>query len=110
MERLNTRADGINAVYRSACDFYVVTREDDPEAMVHTITFQSGPRKSDDAQHGVVERDLLEIVLDRLKATQAGPGASKANSCAITYIEGALGWLDKHKEERIRKQALETME
>jgi len=117
MEKLNHRNDGINAVYRAegpdvsgACGFYVVTREDDPDAWVHTITFQQGARKDEDAQHGVVERDLLEIVLDRLKSIQEGSNASKANGCAITYVEGALGWLDKHKEERIRKRTLEAME
>lgn len=111
------RADGINAVYRAeetergaACSFYVVARSDDPAAWVHTITFQQGPRKDEDSQHGVVDRDLLEIVLDRLKSIQEGPNASKANACAITYIEGALTWLNKHTEERIRKRSLEAME
>lgn len=115
MEKLKTtgKSEGLNSVYRGedgVCHFYVVTRADDPDAYVHTITFQKGPRKDEDAQHGVTDTDLLEIVLDRMKAIQAGPGATKECACAITYIEGALSWLNKHTEGRIRKRTLEAME
>jgi len=50
------------------------------------IPFQNGPVK-EHGVNGVTEAQLLAIVLDRLRAFNAGPYACRENAIAITKIE-----------------------
>lgn len=119
MEKLSTiqKRENLNEVYRmdepgagGACHTYLVSLENDPDAPVHAIIFQHGPRKEENSQHGVLDCDLLEIVRDRLKAFQAGPMASEYNAHALTHIEEALMWMNRRVEDRIERNVLGTME
>lgn len=77
-----------------------------PEHIMCTIQLQCGPRNEENALHGVIDSDLLEIVRDRLKAFQSGPYSSRENACALTHIEEALMWLNCRVEDRIERNVL----
>lgn len=74
------------------------------------ITFQKGPRKAQEARHGVLDADLLEIVRDRLKAFQAGEYACWENEYALLAIEEALMWMNRRVKDRIERNVLGTTE
>ena len=106
----------LNIVYRSAhpgpgggFHVYVVVRSDNNE-LVDIIRFQKGPRSAPEAQHGVLDCDLLEMVRDRLKAFQEGDYACPENEHALLFVEEALKWMNKRVEDRIARQVLGTME
>ncbi|MDD3337804.1 MAG: ABC transporter ATPase [Lachnospiraceae bacterium] len=80
----------------------------DPEDVMCTLQLQCGPRKDENAIHGVIDTDLLEIVRDRLIAFQAGPFSSRENACALTHIEEALMWMNRRVEDRIERNVLGT--
>lgn len=72
------------------------------------IAFQNGARKDENAIHGVIDTDLLEIVRDRLKGFQSGEFATRENAIALTHIEEALLWMNKRVEDRIERNVLGT--
>lgn len=72
------------------------------------IEFQKGPRKDPEAQHGVLDTDLLEIVRHRLSSFQQGPFSTRENAIALTHIEEALLWMNKRVEDRIERGVLGT--
>ena len=79
-----------------------------PEDVLAEIHFQEGARKDNNALHGVLDSDLLEIVRDRLKGFQSGEFATRENACALTHIEEALMWMNKRVEDRIERNVLGT--
>lgn len=88
--------------------YHIVSADGDVILSLTEIIFQKGPRKEENAQHGVIDSDLLEIVRDRLKAFQAGPFASEYNEKALTHIEEALMWMNRRVEDRIERNVLGT--
>lgn len=64
------------------------------------IHFQEGSRSDPEANPGVLEHELLEIVRHRLKCFQAGPFACEENKKALICIEAALNWMKKRIEDR----------
>ena len=72
------------------------------------IHFQNGPRKEEGSIQGILDTDLLEIVLHRLKSFQNGPFATRENAIAITKIEECLLWMNKRVEDRIEAGTLGT--
>ena len=80
------------------------------EDIVGHIVFQHGPRKLSTSTHGVLDSDLLEIVLDRLKEFNKGEFATRENAIAITHIEEALLWMNKRVEDRAERGVLGTLE
>lgn len=79
-----------------------------PDDVLEAIHFQQGARKDENALHGVLDSDLLEIVRDRLKGFQSGEFATRENACALTHIEEALMWMNKRVEDRIERNVLGT--
>lgn len=63
------------------------------------VLFQNGPIP-EVGVNGVTQEALLAIVIDRLRAFQAGPYACRENALALTKIEEALHWL--HHRTRAR--------
>jgi hypothetical protein len=72
------------------------------------IHFQNGPRKEKGSVQGILDTDLLEIVLHRLKSFQNGPYATRENAITITKIEEALLWMNKRVEDRVEAGTLGT--
>lgn len=70
------------------------------------IWFQKGPRSDENAQHGVIDSDLLEIVKDRLTDFQNGPYANDYNEKALHHVVEALKALNQRVEDRIERNVL----
>ena len=64
------------------------------------ISFQNGPI-GENGVNGVTQEALLAIVIDRLRAFQAGPFACRENALALTKIEEAQHWLLHRTRERM---------
>lgn len=132
MEKLNTiqKRNNLNVIYRTGeegpggayhdYDIYPAgfnplavlgeVNPDNVELPLACIEFQRGARKDENARHGVLDTDLLEIVRDRLKAFQAGPYATRENEMALMHVEEALLWLNKRTEDRAERNVLGTMQ
>lgn len=67
-----------------------------------TINFQKGPI-NENGVNGVTQEALLAIVIDRLRAFQAGPFACRENALALTKIEEAQHWLLHRTRERMAR-------
>lgn len=80
------------------------------EVPLACIEFQKGPRNDQEARHGVLDCDLLEIVRDRLTAFQKGPYSTQENDNALLHIQHALYWMNRRVENRIERGVLGTME
>ncbi len=72
------------------------------------VYLQNGSRKDENAKHGVIDSDLLEIVRHRLQCFQDGPYASRENEVALTHIEETLMWMNRRIEDRIERNVLGT--
>ena len=63
------------------------------------IDFQNGPI-AEAGTNGVTHEALIAIVIDRLRAFQAGPYACRENALALTKLEEAQHWLHHRTRER----------
>lgn len=79
-----------------ACHEYVATL---PSGAETRISFQNGPIV-EAGVNGLTHEVLLAILVDRLKAFQAGPFSCRENALALTKIEEAQHWL--HSRTRAR--------
>jgi hypothetical protein len=67
-----------------------------------SIDFQNGPI-AENGVNGVTQEALLAIVIDRLRAFQAGPFSCRENALALTKIEEAQHWLLHRTRERMAR-------
>lgn len=109
-EKLNTVSRADEPGPGGAHHIYIIEPVGISEGIATVIDFQKGARKDPDAITGVIDSDLLEIVLDRYKAFQAGPFSSRENAIVITHIEEALMWMNRRVEDRIERNVLGTYE
>lgn len=63
------------------------------------ISFQNGPIK-EAGVNGVMNEDLIAIVIDRMRGFQSGDYACRDNALALTKLEEALMWLRNRTNER----------
>ena len=63
------------------------------------ISFQNGPIK-EVGVNGVMNEDLIAIVIDRMRGFQSGDYACRDNALALTKLEEALMWLLNRTNER----------
>lgn len=88
-------AGGANHEYLISCD--------EGSAAVRTkISFQNGPI-AEHGVNGVTQEALLAIVIDRLRAFQAGQFACRENALALTKIEEAQHWLLSRTRARMAR-------
>jgi hypothetical protein len=66
------------------------------------ISFQNGPIR-EFGVNGITQEVLLAIVIDRLRAFQAGQFSCRDNAIALTHCEDALMWLQRRTRERIKR-------
>lgn len=69
---------------------------------IGTVQFQDGPIKQVGV-NGVMNEDLLAMVIHRLQAFQESPYKCRENAMAITKLEEALLWLNKRTLDRERR-------
>jgi hypothetical protein len=75
---------------------YQIFTEDETFA---ELSFQNGPIKEYGA-NGVMDENLIAIVIDRLEGFQSGPYACRENAIALTHLENALLWLNHRTAQR----------
>ncbi len=63
------------------------------------IEFQNGPIK-EAGVNGVMNEDLIAIVIDRMRGFQSGDYACRDNALALTKLEEALMWLRNRTNSR----------
>jgi len=63
------------------------------------VKFQNGPIK-EAGVNGVMNEDLIAIVIDRMRGFQSGDFACRDNALALTKLEEALMWLRNRTNER----------
>lgn len=71
----------------------VITRQ------VGEVNFQAGPIE-EVGVNGIMNEDLIAMVLARLESFNQGPFRCRENSMAITKLEEALMWLNKRTTAR----------
>lgn len=73
-----------------------------PAGTVQMVHFQEGPI-AEVGVNGIMDENVLAMVLHRLRYWQNGPFACRENAIAITKIEEALLWLNKRTSDRERR-------
>ena len=63
------------------------------------INFQNGPTK-EFGVNGVMNEDLIAIVIDRMRGFQSSDCACRDKDLALTKLEEALMWLSNRTNER----------
>ena len=109
MRKLEIGQEKYTQVY--ACDekgqgnanyHYSISSVKEPSKILGEIKFQNGPIL-EIGINGVMNEDLLAIVLDRLQCFNSSNYCCRENSCAITKIEEALMWLNERTKKRERR-------
>lgn len=83
---------------------YRIVRKSNNEVML-AVDFQNGPIKEAGA-NGVMDENLIAIVIDRLEGFQSGRYACEENQQALNHLEAALNAL----QERTRKREARGVE
>lgn len=81
---------------------YHVVDSSDHAAMIGEVKFQKGPIK-EAGVNGVMNEDLIAMVIDRLNSFQESDYKCRENAIAITKLEEALLWLRKRTMDRERR-------
>lgn len=82
----------------NAAHHYEIRRKGEKIVMMR-ISFQDGPIK-EAGINGVVDENLIAIVIDRLQGFQSGAYACRYNALAVKKLEDALIWLQKRTQNR----------
>jgi hypothetical protein len=86
--------------------FRVVTRDhENSEELLSEIHFQEGP-VNEAGVNGVMNEDLIAMVIRRLECFNRGPYSCRENDKAIEKLEEAMMWLNKRTVDR-RKRKVE---
>ena len=72
---------------------------DQPVEDLGAVSFQNGPIK-EFGVNGVMNEDLIAIVIDRMRGFQSGDYKCRDNALALTKLEEALMWLRNRTNER----------
>lgn len=72
------------------------------------IQFQCGPRHERGSIPGIVEGALLAVLIDRMRAFQAGPYSCRENAIVLTHLEDAMHWLRHRADARAKRGVLGT--
>ena len=78
---------------------YTVPSETTDNKKLGSVVFQNGPI-IEAGVNGVMNEDLIAIVIDRMRGFQSGEYACRDNALALTKLEEALMWLRNRTNER----------
>lgn len=78
---------------------YLITPKDSGKSAFAEILFQDGPIK-EAGVNGVMDENLIAIVIDRLRGFQEGPYKCRENALALTKLEESLMWLKERSRGR----------
>lgn len=71
-----------------------------------TLQFQHGPRNVEGSLPGCTEGVVLAILIDRLRAFQAGPYSCRENAIVLTKLEESLMWVKERAHARAARGVL----
>lgn len=91
----------------NAPNHFIVTDKDHKD--ICTINFQEGPIK-ECGVNGVMNEDLINMVICRLQHFQDTDFRCRENACAITKLEEALMWLRLRTDKREARGVVGTHE
>ena len=86
----------------NANHLYSINQAKVPAVILGEVKFQKGPIK-ENAVNGVMNEDLIAIVIDRMEGFQSGKYACRENAIALTKLEESLLWLRKRTMDRERR-------
>ena len=78
---------------------YSISTVKEPSNILGTVSFQNGGIV-EAGVNGVMNEDLLAIVIHRLQGFQSGDFKCRENAIALTKIEEALMWLESRTQKR----------
>ena len=78
---------------------YSISSVKEPSVILGVVNFQNGPIK-EAGVNGVMNEDLIAIVIDRMRGFQSGNFACRDNAIALTKLEEALMWLRNRTNSR----------
>lgn len=78
--------------------------------VVASIQFQCGPRGDATSKPGATTGAVIALLLDHLRAFQAGGFPSRETSLVITKLEEAMHWVQHRTRDRQRRGVLGTMQ
>ena len=81
---------------------YSVSSTEEPSVVLGAVHFQTGPIK-EAGVNGVMNEDLLAILIDRLDGFQLGDYKCSENAMALTRLQEAQMWLEKRTKDRERR-------
>ena len=81
---------------------YSVSTTEEPSTILQVVDFQKGAIK-EFGVNGIMNEDLIAMVIDRLQSFQNSPYNCRENSIAITKLEESLMWLRKRTQDRERR-------
>lgn len=84
----------------NANHIYEIYQKDEFDYILASLKFQDRPIENNVAT-GIMNEDLLTIVIDRLQGFQNGPFRCRENALALTKIQEALHWLEHRTKDRI---------
>jgi hypothetical protein len=82
---------------------YSVSTVEQASVILQDVKFQKGPIK-EFGINGVMNEDLIAMVIDRLNSFQDSQYKCRENALAITKLEEALLWLRKRTMDREARQ------
>ncbi len=97
-----TRVVAMDEKEFNANHHYAVESVDVKGGVIDDIHFQKGPIK-ENGVNGVMNEDLIVMVIDRLQSFQESQYKCRENAVAITKLEEALMWLGKRTADRDRR-------
>jgi hypothetical protein len=77
---------------------YEIRRKEDAVVLMR-LGFQDGPI-GEAGVNGVMDENLIAMVIDRLRGFQTGPYSSRYNAIALTKLEESLMWLQQRTRDR----------
>lgn len=81
----------------SAHHHYLIKNKDGSNFLA--LRFQDGPIK-ESGINGIMDENLMAIVIDRLRGFQNGPYKCRENAIALTKLEESLMWLKERSRGR----------
>ncbi len=78
---------------------HTIPKDGEDYSILGDVAFQKGPIK-ECGVNGVMNEDLIAIVIDRMRGFQSGDYKCRDNALALTKLEEALMWLRNRTNER----------
>ena len=102
--RVFAMKDQVENAGKGTCKYRVTSNNEGEhvDEVIATLDFQNGALK-ETGINGLMDENLIAIVIDRLQGFQSGKFRSRENAVAITKLEEALQWLNQRTAGRLAR-------